>query len=308
MSMPKATLAHRFQWALIAGALRGTDLLGDEGAGRVGALLARLGHSPVRLRRKVVEEQLRAAFPDRDSAWIEATSRAAYEHLGREMVAMLRMSRLRPEQLVERTDIVGLEPVLAAVQANRGVVIAAGHLGNWELGAAMLAVRGVPIDVIAQRQRNPYFDRVIIEARERLGMRVIERGQAPRLALRSLRQGKLVAFVADQNAGPTGVFVPFFGRLASTHRGPALMALRTGAPIFLAVPVRVPGGRYRMTLEEIVADREGEQEAVIERLTAAFTAGLERAIRKFPEQYLWHHRRWKTRPPVDSARELGTTG
>jgi Kdo2-lipid IVA lauroyltransferase/acyltransferase len=292
-------LGHRLQHALFTGALRASGVLSDAAAARAGAAVGRLGYSPLRFRRGLAEAQLRAAFPERDAAWIRRTARASFEHIGRETVTLLRMSKLDPDTLRARTEVAGLEAGDAAFRAGRGVVIVAGHLGNWELGAAMVAMRGYPIDAIVQRQRNPLFDDWIVGARRRLGVNVIERSQAPKQALRSLRAGRVVAFVADQNAGRHGVFVPFFGRLASTHRGPALMALRTGAPILLAVPLHIGEQRYRMTLEPIEVDRGGDGEEAVRRVTAAFTARLEAAIRTAPEQYLWQHRRWKTRPPEE---------
>jgi Kdo2-lipid IVA lauroyltransferase/acyltransferase len=299
MSTVRPTLGHRIQHTLFTGALAATNVLSDGAAVRFGAAVGRLGYRPIGLRRKVAEQQIAAAFPERDAAWVRSVARASFEHLGRETIALLRMSRMTPEVLLARTEVEGIERGDAAYREGRGVVIVAGHFGNWEIGASMIAVRGYRIDAIVQRQRNPLFDAWIVGARERLGVGVIERSQAPRQALRSLRAGHAVAFVADQNAGRSGVFVPFFGRLASTHRGPALMALRTGAPMFLAVPRRVGDNRYRMRLEEIVADRGGDQEAAVERITAAFTARLEAAIRAAPEQYMWQHRRWKTRPPEE---------
>src|SRR5438132_1504356 len=118
--------------------------------------------------------------------------------------------------------------LVAAVAAGTGAVLATAHFGNWEVAGAALTARGVPLDVVVQRQANPLFNAAIERDRERMGMRIIERGRAPREALTSLRAGRVVAFVSDQDARRAGVFVPFFGRLASTHRGPALMALRTG--------------------------------------------------------------------------------
>jgi Kdo2-lipid IVA lauroyltransferase/acyltransferase len=296
---PPVRLGHRLQHALFSGALRATRRVSDATAARIGAAIGRLGYAPFRIRRRVAEAHLRLAFPERDDAWIRRVARASFEHLGRETVALLRMSELSTDTLIARTTVDNLEAGDAAVRAGGGVVIVAGHLGNWELGAAMVAVRGYPIDAVVQRQRNPLFDAWIVAARHRLGVRVIERRDAPRQALRSLRNGRVVAFVADQNAGRHGVFVPFFGRLASTHRGPALMALRTGAPVMLAVPLRVGENRYRMTLEPIDVDRGGDPDEAVVRLTAAFTARLEAAIRRAPEQYLWQHRRWKTRPPEE---------
>ena len=115
----------------------------------------------------------------------------------------------------------------------------------------------------------------------------------------ALRAGRVVAFVTDQDARGSGVFVPFFGRLASTHRGPALMALRTGAPLFLGYGMRLPNGTYTGTIEEITVSRDGDMDDAVYRLTAAFTAKLEAVVRRAPEQYFWQHRRWKTRPPEE---------
>jgi KDO2-lipid IV(A) lauroyltransferase len=154
------------------------------------------------------------------------------------------------------------------------------------------------VDAIYQPQRNPLFNASIVAARKRLGLHLIPRREASKEAMQKLRAGRIVAFVADQNAGRSGVFVPFFGRLASTHRGAALLAVRSGAPMFFAAAVR-EGSDYCGITEEITESREGELEDVVRRLTAAFTASLERLVRRWPEQYFWHHRRWKTRPPAE---------
>ena len=299
--VPRATAAHRLEYLLFRAAAGLGLALGEAGAARLGGVLGGLAYRPLGIRRELVERQLRESFPERDDDWVRATARAAYVHLGREGFALLRLASLDPEEVRARTEIEGLDRFLDAVERGRGVVLVTGHLGNWEIGGSALAVRGVPLDVVAQRQHNPLFDRAITWARERLGMRVIERGRAPKEGLRALRQGRVVAFVADQDARRAGVFVPFFGRLASTHRGPALLALRTGAPLFLGSALRVPGGGYRIRLEEIAVETTGEMDDVVARWTAAFTARLEAAIREAPEQYFWFHRRWKTRPPEERA-------
>jgi KDO2-lipid IV(A) lauroyltransferase len=216
-------------------------------------------------------------------------------------MAMIRLAALDAEAVLERTEFVGLDALRAALDRGCGVVMVTGHFGNWEIGGAALAVRGFPLDVVAQRQSNPLFDRALVAARERLGMRVIERGRAPKEGLRALRQGRVVAFVADQDAKRAGVFVPFFGRAASTHRGPALLALRTGAPLFLGTPLRTAQGGYRIGLEEVEVEREGSLDEIVDRWTARFTARLEAAVRAAPEQYFWQHRRWKSRPPEERA-------
>lgn len=298
----KPTLAHWAEYLLLKGVIGVSGVLGEGGAARLGGALGRLAYRPLGIRRELVESQLRVSFPERDEGWIRATAMAAYAHLGREGLAMLRLAALSPAAVRARTELEGLERLQEALGGGRGVVLVTGHLGNWEIGGAALAVRGVPMDVVAQRQSNPLFDRLVVETRERLGLRVIPREQATRQGLRSLRAGRVVALVADQDANQAGAFVPFFGRLASTHRGPAMLALRTGAPLFVGLGmIRTPAGGYRARIEEVVVDREGEVGDVVERLTAAFTARLEAGVRAAPEQYFWQHRRWKSSPPEERA-------
>lgn len=301
----KPGLQDRVEYALFASVLRTAGRLPASRADALGRRLGKFAYERVRVRRKVVEDHLRLAFPERDEQWVRATAAASYEHLGREMIAMLRLSNMERTAVVAAVDHqVGRERFYEAIKAGRGVVLAAGHLGNWELGAGSVAAQGYPVDVIYQPQRNPLFNREIVEARARLGLNLIPRHRASREALQKLRQGHIVAFVADQNAGRSGVFVPFFGRLASTHRGAALMAVRADAPLFLGAAIR-QGDRYLGISEEITVSRAGPLDEVVERLTAAFTASLEKLVRQWPEQYFWHHRRWKTRPPGELPGEPG---
>lgn len=139
-------------------------------------------------------------------------------------------------------------------------------------------------------------------------MTVVRRGGATREALRSLRRGRVVALVADQDARRSGVFVPFFGRPASTHRGPAVLALRSGAPVFMGTAVRRADGSYRTTIREIPVPEGAELDERADRLTAELASALEAAVREEPGQYLWHHRRWKTRPRERGAGARGMKG
>jgi len=287
---------HRLEYGLVLGA-RGIDrVLGPRLSGRLAAAVGRFAYRRLGVRRRVVEEQLRHAFGDRDERWIRDVATAAYEHLGQEAMMLLRLSRLGRDEVIAATEVVGLEALRAAVESGAGAVLVTGHLGNWEIGGASVAARGVPLDVVAQRQANPHTDRLINRARERLGMTVIRRGGATKAALRSLRQGRAVALVADQDARSRGVFVPFFGRPASTHRGPAVLASRTGAPVFMGTAVRRADGGYRVTIRPVPMPVADDPEEQADRLTADLAAALESAVREEPGQYLWHHRRWKTRP------------
>jgi KDO2-lipid IV(A) lauroyltransferase len=293
----KPTLLDRLEYALFRAALAAANRGSEAAAERWGERLGRLGYRPLRIRRAVVEDHLHHAFPERSTDWIAATAEAAYAHLGRELMAMLRLSRLTAEDITARVrHEVGLDAFHKAYERGHGIVLVGGHFGNWEIGAASLAARGYPVDAIYQPQRNPLFDAAMVEVRRRLGLNLIPRSTASKVALQRLREGRVVAFVADQNAGRSGVFVPFFGRLASTHRGAALMAVRSGAPLFFGAPIR-RGEHYLAITQEIATPRADELGEVVHRLTADYTACLENLVRQWPEQYFWHHRRWKTRPP-----------
>jgi KDO2-lipid IV(A) lauroyltransferase len=293
-------LRHWIEYLLLRAVIDTLTLLPDRVAEGIGALLGRLGYWPLRIRRRQAEDNVRRAFPDRDEAWVQRIVRASYEHLGRETVVILRLPSKSSEEILRITQVVGLEQARADYDRGQGLVVTAGHFGNWEMGAAMIPPRSFILDAIVTRQGNPLFDAYIVRTRKRLGIGIIPRGGATGAATRVLGEGHAVAFAADQNANRTGIFVPFFGRLASTHRGAALIAIRTGAPMYVALPIRNPDGTYTMRLEPVPFDRSGDPEMAIWRGTAAFTSRLEAAIREHPEQYLWQHRRWKTRPPGET--------
>jgi KDO2-lipid IV(A) lauroyltransferase len=191
----------------------------------------------------------------------------------------------------------------AALEMGRGVILVTGHYGNWEIAAAAVAARGVPIAAIVRRQGNRLVDARLDGLRRHLGVETIYQSDAPSRVPRVLRKGGVVGIVGDQDARRAGLFVPFFGRPASTHRGPALFALKLRAPVFACVARRLPGavGRYVVAGEQIDPPRTGELEADVRALTAALAARLEAEIREAPEQYFWFHRRWKSKPPPEPA-------
>lgn len=295
LARDRVRFRHRVEYAAFRAVLGGSERLGDDRAAAVGAALGRIGY-PLGIKRDVVHANLRIAFPHADAEWIERIARASYEHLGRETMMMLRLASMSPADLIARTRTINEAAAQAAVARGKGIVVVAGHLGNWEIGAAMMAARGYALDVIAKRAANPLFYERILSARERLGVRVIDFQRATRQALLALRAGRAVAFAADQHAGRSGLWVPFFGRPASTYRGPALMALRTDAAMFLSIPLRLADGTYEITLEPIEVERTGDMDADVLRLTQEYTRRLEAAVRANPEQYVWQHRRWRDPP------------
>jgi Kdo2-lipid IVA lauroyltransferase/acyltransferase len=295
--------SHRVQYGLYR-ALAGLARTLPEGAAlALGSGIGWFAGSVLRIRRRVVDENLARAFPDRDARWRRSVAVGAYRHLGRQGVILLRLARMGPEVIRERTEVEGLEHVERALSRGRGVVVTTGHLGNWEIGGASLPVRDIPLDVVARRQKNPLFDAHISRTRAALGMRVIYRADALREGIRALRAGGAIALVADQNARAGGGFVDFFGVPASTARGPAVLALRTGSLMVVAGATARPDdpGRYLVRLHPLSPPDTGDPDEDVRLLTRAYMAALEEMIREVPEQYFWLHRRWKTRPAALSA-------
>lgn len=303
--MRRPTLAHRCEAALTGALGLGLRALPERPAQALGSALGWLAGSVLRIRRRVVDENLRLAFPDADPVWRRRIAALSYRHVAREAVALVRLADLTPRRLWERTTVEGLDLVRAPLAEGRGVIVLTGHVGNWEIGGASVVVREVPLAVVAKRQSNPLFDRRLRRTRERLGMKVIDRQGSPKEILRALREPRAVALVADQNVRHGGVFVDFFGVPASTARGPATLARRAGAVVLLATAERLPGlrARYHIHFRPLRAPATGNSEADDRGLLGAYMAGLEEAVRKAPAQYFWLHRRWKTRPGTPGGQE-----
>jgi Kdo2-lipid IVA lauroyltransferase/acyltransferase len=304
---PRAVvLRHRVQYAALRVVLGALSGLGFRRASAFGARVGRMGYRPLGIRRGVVERQIAAAFPEWDEARVEATARAAYDNLGRTTIETAVLPRYGRDDVIALFD----EPenwsaLERAVQRGRGVIVVAGHLGNWEMGGAYLAARGLDFEAVARQMENPLFDEYLTRTRTRVGMKVIYDGDAVRRVPRALRSNAVVAFLMDQGTvGLASTWVPFFGRYAKTPRGPAVFALRLESPVFFLAPLRKPDGRFILGIEEIPVHPTGDRNADVDRIVADYTATLERWVRRTPEQYFWHHRRWKHQQP-NTPPELG---
>ncbi len=298
--MRKPTRTDRAEFALGRALEAAVSRLPEAAADRAGAALGSLAYAPLGIRRETVEQNLGRAFPDESPAWRADVARGAYRHLGREAAAILRLSRMDAAAIVRRTEMHGWDALQQALGEGRGAILFSGHFGNWEISAASVAARGVPIEAVAKRLRNRLVDARLQQIRAGLGIRTIDQREAPRRVIAALRAGRVVGMVADQDARRAGVFVPFFGHPASAARGPATFALRLGTPLFLGFARRLPGAapRYEATLERIDYTATDDAEADIHRLTAQLNSRLEAKVRSVPEQYFWFHKRWKTQPPT----------
>lgn len=275
----------------------------EELAVRLGAGIGWLAGVVVRIRRDEVDKNLARAFPGRTQAWRSEVARRSYMHFGREAAVFFRMSGWSTEEISARVQMLGFTPLREAADQDRGVVLLTAHLGNWEMAGASIVASGIPIEVVGKGMTNRRVGADLVEIREQLGMRVIDVADASKDVLRSLRSGRTVALLGDQNAARGRVFVRFFGREASTSRGPAIFALRRDVPVFVGFAIRQPGWDQSYVIEACQLDfeRTGDLEADTRSMLTAYHRALERAIVSAPDQYFWQHKRWKTRPPGEDA-------
>lgn len=294
----RPTASHRAEYYALRSVVGVLHALPWNVACQFGARLGTVGYKPLGIRRHVVERQIAAAFPELSGQEVQSLARRAYAHLGRSSIETALLPSIGQKgvlEMVESAD--GFELVEDAISRGKGAVLVTGHLGNWELAGAYVAARGVPMDVIVRTQANPLFDDYINETRGSLGMTVVRDHEAARRTPRSLREGRAVAFVSDQGVmGLASTFVPFFGRPAKTPRGAAVFAMKYDTPTLFVTALRQSSGRYRVSVERVPIVRTGDRDADIDAIVANYTAILERWVRSAPEQYFWHHRRWRRQP------------
>ena len=295
-------LSHRLEYAGLRVLMSMTRRLAPARASQVGDVLGALVFHVTGMRKKLVMEHLARVFGmSGDSEKLRTMSRSVYRQLGRTAVEHARLLAGRTADLRDRLDVSGEEHIARARNGGRGVILITGHFGYWELLGATVAMLGYPITVVAKKLHNPAVDRLVHAGRERLGMAVATMDKAPAAVYRALRRNECVGLLADQDAGAGGVFVDFLGIRASTYQGPALFALRTGAPIVPCFIIRSGPERHRVCFETpIEAIPTGDEPADIARITQAYTDVLARYIMDYPDHWFWVHRRWKTPAPEDS--------
>ena len=209
----------------------------------------------------------------------------------------------RSDRLLAGLRVEGREHLDAAMARSERALAVTAHLGSWELLSLAPTLIGYPVSIVVRPLDSGWLDRLVARARRSGGIEVIAKRHAARPMLEALRRRRIVALLLDQNASRReGVFVPFFGRLASTSRSAAVLSLRTGAPILPVFIRREDQTRHVITFEPALPEPRGSGEDAVVELTAGCTEAIERAIRGAPEQWLWLHDRWRTRPPTETTR------
>jgi KDO2-lipid IV(A) lauroyltransferase len=239
------------------------------------------------------------AFPQMSAGERARILRGVFTSLGRQLAEFCRFPKYTKQNVDEVVVYDGLENYRAAQQRGRGVLFLTAHLGGWELGSFVHSLHGHPLRIVMRPLDNPYLDELVRRYRTLHGNSTVGKQDFARGLLAAMKAGETVGVLMDTNmTPPQGVFVDFFGRAACTASGVARVALRTQAavvPAFTIWDERM--ARYRIRFDPALKLVEtGDDNADAMANTAMFTKVIEKYVRQYPEQWLWVHRRWKTRP------------
>jgi KDO2-lipid IV(A) lauroyltransferase len=287
------------EYAAARSLLAGIGLLPRPLAVTVGRAVGRVGYAFGGRLRRTGLRNLELAFPLMSEPERERILRGCFKSLGRLLGEFSKFPRATPESLRRVVECEGLENLQAARERGRGVILFTGHLGAWELSSFALSAFGYPMSFLVRRIDNPLVEQFVEKTRTRFGNRSIDKRAAMRPMFKTLRAGNTLGILVDLNTQPhEGIFVDYFGIPASTTSGVAALALRTGAAV---LPVFVPWdeqrGRFVLRVDPPLAiTPTGEEKEDVKQLTALFTSVVESYVRRFPDQWLWIHKRWNTRP------------
>jgi KDO2-lipid IV(A) lauroyltransferase len=297
--MSKSNLQVNLEYATARLLLAGFGALPQQVALRIGSIMAGVAYYFAGRLRRTGERNLRLAFPERSPSERRRLLRGCFQNLGRLLGVFSQFATANPKDLQPMIECEGLEHLEAAQSNGKGVILFTGHVGAWELTSFALSLFDHPLSFLVRRIDNPKIETLIDRARTRLGNRTIDKTSAAREMLQTLQAGGTLGILVDLNTlDREGIFVDFFGVPASTTFMLGKLALRTGADV---LPVFAPWDKQRQRFllkidGPLSFDSTGNEEEDVRRLTQSFTSVVENYVRRYPDQWLWIHRRWKTRP------------
>jgi len=256
-------------------------------------------------------EHLRIAFPEWSDEQIEAVALESFEHFVQLLIEVMHSPRLLSRaSWADRLHFQKLAPAIDHLASGKPAILITGHLGNWEVLGYLLSVLGFEVQAIARPLDNRLVNDWLLGIREKRGMKIITKWDATEQMLGVLQRGGALGFIADQNAGAKGLFVPFFGRLASTYKSIALLAITQEVSVICGYARRVGlGFDYELGVTDIIHPHEwADQPDPLYYVSARYNRAMEVMIREAPHQYLWMHRRWKSRPRHEEMGKLAPKG
>jgi KDO2-lipid IV(A) lauroyltransferase len=270
-----------------------------------------------RKHRKRALENLRASYPEKPQAELEYIAERSMQHFIELVMDVLFTTRMINAESWHRYVHLGagLSESLKILLQGRGAIMLTGHYGNWEILGYTLATLGFETYSIARPIDNPHIDAWLLGVREKKGQIILSKRGVTTTALEVLQNKGVLGFIADQNAGPKGMFVPFFGRQASTYKSIGLLAIQHNVPVIVGY-ARRRGDRFEFDIgtQDIIYPEDwqhfprDEYRDELHYITARYTKAIEDFVRDDPTQYLWIHRRWKTRPKGEAPGSVAGVG
>ena len=271
------------------------SLLGLKVSRKIAPFLAFVFFYFIPIRKKVVIENLKIAFPEIDLASHKKLAFKIYLSFATALIEIMCLPFLKKSELTRVLECSNLDLIIKKFKEGKGVILLSSHFGNWEFGAISTAIQiQIPFSVVVKPLRNPLVNQWMNKARTKFGNEIVPLGISIRKTYQTLKEKKIVAMVADQRGPKEGAKVDFFGRKVPAYTGPAVLALKTGAPLICGITVREKDDKYKMVLVEISQDNlpENEEDKILV-ISQRYTSYLEKVIREHPEQWLWMHKRWK---------------
>ena len=251
--------------------------------------------APKQRRRGIRQLEERLVLPEKEAAKV---MRRLCGNLGQTFLEIMFTPKLDAQRSAQLVEIENRQYLEEAVARGHGVVFLTAHIGNWEWLGAALSMAGFPMTSVIKRQPNDQHTRLLNEYRERVGIEIFARGTTELLgAAKAMKKGKILGFLADQDAGVDGIFLDFFGKPASTPLGPAVFARKFKAPVMPVFIVHKPdySGHKVLIYPPLEYENTGEEKDDLRRLTLKMTKLLEEVIREHPDEWIWFQKRWNTR-------------
>lgn len=265
--------------------------------------IGRLYYQLEKNRRKRAFGNIQASFPDMPDEDVRSLTKKSMEHMFQLFVAegVQMPSLITPTTWQNYITFKNIDQIAQRLAHKKPTIFITGHCGNWELLGYALSVLGYPIAALARPLDNHLINDWILGIRERYGLQIITKWGGVSVMQDLIKCNTNIGFIADQNAGDRGMFVPFFGRLASTYKSIGLLAMRYEIPIAAVHAKRLDGQfKYEISTTDFITPKEWKaQEDPLYYITARYNRAIEQMIRDAPEQYLWLHRRWKSRPKFE---------
>jgi KDO2-lipid IV(A) lauroyltransferase len=290
-------LKNKLEFALFQSFSKFFSLFGIDRAKYFASLLAFIFFYLIPLRKGVVLNNLKTAFPDLDKRQIKKLAYKNYKSFAIVVIEIMCIPSLSEEKLQEKIKCDDIDIINEKYKEKNSIILLTGHFGNWELGAMVVGLLAdFHLSVLVKTQRNRIFSKWMNKAREKFGNStiVLKKGYGAREIFKSLKSGGGVGIVGDQRGKRESIRVKFFGKDTPLFSGSAAIALKTRVPTFVLLAARQSDYNYKFFAEELNFDNlpEDKEEAVRE-LTQRYISVIERYTRQYPEQWLWMHNIWK---------------